>query len=336
MVLEQNNSSSASTDGRSQQPTQELIFIGTGTSEGIPRISCLTKEVVTCDTCSQAIMPNNPNRRRNTSLLIRYPHPDGRERFIVIDVGKFFWHSAMEWLVKYKIPRIDAIILTHEHFDAVGGLDDLRDWTRTLQMPIPIFLRQSDHATLQTMFPYLTKSTPRPYGSLSENERMGIRVTNATPESLVEKPIYFERVVPDLQFVIIDENTPFKVEGLEFTPLPVLHGGDYVCLGYKFGVKNTVAYISDAKVIPDASRDKVKGVDLLILDCLYIDTNYSHFCKAESIEETRKIAPKKALYIGMNHVLEHYATNESLKVEFSNGPDVELAYDGMRVPIELV
>jgi len=73
----------------------EIIFLGTGTSEGIPRISCLTVEEPTCEVCTQAMLPNNPNRRRNTSILIRYPHPDGRDRFIVIDVGKFF--GIQQW-----------------------------------------------------------------------------------------------------------------------------------------------------------------------------------------------------------------------------------------------
>jgi len=231
----------------------------------------------------------------------------------------------MEWMVKYKIPRIDAIIITHDHFDAIGGLDDLRDWTRTANTPLPIYLRESDHQTLKTMFPYLTKTPAVPYESLHN--------TPAEKNDVIPVNNKFARLVPDLNYVLIEENKPFIVEGLEFTPLPVLHGGDYVCLGYKFGKKTSVAYISDTNMIPDSTRDQVKGVDLLILDCLYIDKNFSHLSKSEAIEETKKIDPKKTLYIGMNHVLEHYATNKSLQAEGLH--NAELAYDGMQLYVDL-
>ncbi|XP_039115882.1 uncharacterized protein LOC120251427, partial [Dioscorea cayenensis subsp. rotundata] len=56
----------------------EIIFVGTGTSEGIPRVSCLTDPSKACEVCLKAAQPGNKNRRRNTSILVRYVSSLGR------------------------------------------------------------------------------------------------------------------------------------------------------------------------------------------------------------------------------------------------------------------
>lgn len=102
-----------------EQP--EIIFVGTGTSEGIPRVSCLTDPMKTCPVCTKALEPGSKNRRLNTGLLIRYPRHSGTCN-ILIDVGKFFYHSALKWFPTYGIRTIDAVLITHSHADAIGGL----------------------------------------------------------------------------------------------------------------------------------------------------------------------------------------------------------------------
>ncbi|KAH9298096.1 hypothetical protein KI387_029778, partial [Taxus chinensis] len=83
----------------------ELIFLGTGTSEGIPRVSCLTNPVKKCLVCQEAVQPWNRNRRFNTSILIRYATSAGRIN-ILIDAG--------------KLRYLDALLITHSHADAIG------------------------------------------------------------------------------------------------------------------------------------------------------------------------------------------------------------------------
>lgn len=92
----------ANGDNGVQLPAQqsEIVFMGTGTSEGIPRVSCLTNPSKKCPVCTKAVEPGNKNRRLNTSILIRYPGPSGR-RNILIDAGKFFYHSAIRWFPAY-------------------------------------------------------------------------------------------------------------------------------------------------------------------------------------------------------------------------------------------
>ncbi|OAY67836.1 putative hydrolase [Ananas comosus] len=157
------------TEAESHEPLgqSEIIFLGTGTSEGIPRVSCLTNQSKTCpilsngsyrpsQVCSKATEAGNRNRRRNTSILLRYTSSAGRFN-ILVDAGKFFYHSALQWFPTYGLRQIDAVLITHSHADAIGGLDDLRDWTNNVQPYIPIYVSKRDLRTLP-----LVQVTPLP------------------------------------------------------------------------------------------------------------------------------------------------------------------------------
>eukprot|EP00898_Chlorokybus_atmophyticus_P000561 jgi/Chlat1/1505/Chrsp12S02078 len=283
----------------------ELIFIGTGTSEGIPRVSCLTKQPPTCKVCMDATLPGNRNRRRNTSVLFRYAHPDGRRRNILIDAGKFFYHSAMQWFPLYGIRELDAVVLTHAHADAIGGLDDLRDWTNNVQPRVPVYARMQDLEVMEKTHYYLVDTSV---------------ITAGT-------------AVSELCFIPID-NAPFQIEGLTITPLPVFHGGTYISNGYRVG---NVCYISDVSKIPDETRPLLIDCDLLVLDALRPDRpSASHFALPQALDEVRRIQPRRTLLTGMMHTMEHYSINEQLQaLRDSEGIDVQLSYDGLRVPVDI-
>lgn len=283
----------------------EVIFLGTGTSEGIPRVSCLTKNPVTCRVCQSAVRPGSRDRRRNTSLLIRYAHRDGRVRNIVIDVGKFFWHSAIDWFVKYRVPTVDAVILTHSHADAVGGIDDLRDWTNYVQQAIPIYLRKQDMQVIAKMHFYLVDPSKASGGG----------------------------GVAKLDFRLVDES-PFDVDGLTFVPLPVMHGESYKAFGYRFG---DFSYVSDASAIPDRTAELIDGSEILVMDALRPGRPHrSHFTLEQSIEQARRFRARKTFFVDMTHDVDHESTNAQLaKLADTDGLDVQLAYDGLKLDVDL-
>jgi phosphoribosyl 1,2-cyclic phosphodiesterase len=282
----------------------EIVFLGTGTSEGVPRVSCLTRQPVTCRVCPDAIQPGSPNRRRNTSLLIRYRSPEGDLKNVAIDVGKFFYHSAIEWFPKVGVTTLDGVILTHQHADAVGGLDDLRDWTNNVQKAIPLYLRQSEMDHVGKAFYWLVDTSLASPGGVSK-----------------------------LDFQIIDEK-PFDVFGLTITPLPVDHGPRTMAFGYRFG---DVVYVSDASGIPDATAELMNDAELMVMDALRpAHPHGSHFILEEALEQLRRFTPKRALLVDMTHDFDHVSTNVELaKLKESEGLDVQLAYDGQRIPVEL-
>ncbi|MBA0788107.1 hypothetical protein Gotri_027649, partial [Gossypium trilobum] len=211
-----------------------LIFLGTGCSSAVPNAMCLIQlSDPPCQVCSQSLSippDRNPNYRCNTSLLIDYCSSDGIRNYIIIDVGKTFREQVLRWFTFHKIPRVDSIVLTHEHADAILGLDDIRaiqphSPTNDID-PTAIYLTRHSMDSIATKFPYLVQK------KLREGQEV--------------------RRVAQLDWKIIEEHydKPFVASGLKFFPLPVMHGEDYLCLGYLFGEKCKVAYISDVSRFP--------------------------------------------------------------------------------------
>lgn len=116
----------------------------------------------------------------------------------------------------------------------------------------------------------------------------------------------------------------FSLGGVSVTPLDVIHG-KMIISGYKL---NRMAYITDASGIPEATREKLAGLDLLILNALGYKPHPTHFCLDEALAEAEKIRPKRTILTHINHAFDHEKVNRELP------ENVELAYDGMTVELE--
>ena len=300
-----NNSSLDFAANRNPAAKSRIVFLGTGTSEGVPRVSCLTNPDSNCLVCPDAVKPGSPNRRRNTSLLIQRKFSDGRTSNVVIDAGKFFYESAIQLFPKFDVRTIDALVITHAHADAVGGFDDLRDWTNNAQESLPIYLREVDLEVVEQLFYYLVDRNKQTGGG----------------------------GVAKLSFDTID-STPFKADGLELTPLPVEHGKNWECFGYRFG---DVSYISDASAISEKTADLVRGSEILVLDALRpARTHGTHFTVEEAIDQARRLGVKRTLLVDATHDIDHFPVNDELaKLKDSEGLDIQYAYDGLEVAVEL-
>ncbi|ORY32721.1 hypothetical protein BCR33DRAFT_856440 [Rhizoclosmatium globosum] len=313
----------------------DFIFIGTGTSSGVPAVTCLTKQPEpTCKVCvaatawtppstkdieaslahkSVATPPSfNKNRRNNTCAIYRITHPDGSVKNILIDCGKTFYDSAFRMFPHHDIRTIDAVILTHGHADAVMGLDDLRMWTldARVQSSIPIYCDASTFAVVKGAFPYLVDTKKATGGG--QIAALEFRVFDVAEGSLT-------------------------VEGIDIIPFHVVHGTSngepYHSLGFRFP---HLSYISDANIVPATAKEIIKNSDVLVLDALRETTHPSHLSFSESIALAVELTPKRLFFTDFCHDLMH----EDMVVRMEADKDLEAAgirgapaYDGLLVPL---
>jgi phosphoribosyl 1,2-cyclic phosphate phosphodiesterase len=115
----------------------KITFLGTGTSQGIPVISC------GCKICTSSDFRDN---RLRTSVLM-----ETGDKTIVIDSGPDFRFQMLRAGVK----DLDAIVFTHEHKDHIAGLDDIRPFNYLLKKNIDIYADQQVEKALKREFSYI-------------------------------------------------------------------------------------------------------------------------------------------------------------------------------------
>lgn len=209
---------------------------------------------------------------------------------LVVDVSADFRQQAL----REKIDRLDALLITHCHADHVFGLDDVRPFNFR-QGPIPLYASEITWRGLRRVFSYIFERT-----------HIGGGLPQLTPHTL---------------------NGDFNVCGLTVIPFDVIHGGLAVT-GFRFsdGSKD-MAFITDCNIIPEESLEKLRGLDLLIIDALRFQPHTTHLHLEQTLHYVAELKPRRALLTHMGHDFKHTELARIL-------PDgVEPAYDGMRLEI---
>ncbi|KAF5377211.1 hypothetical protein D9615_006324 [Tricholomella constricta] len=318
----------------------EIIFLGTGTSSSLPHIECITAspDEEQCRTClSTLTSEGKKNIRRNTSAAFRMTAKDGRKVTIVIDAGKNFQASALEWFPKYGLRRIDALLITHPHADAMNGLDDLRGWTlnNAIQSHIDVYVSQDTFVEVQRSFPYLvSKEFASGGGDVPEfkwhiiNDTVsfevhdtGIQITPFTvhhgrifsvapPPAYIPSPSATHPSTPTKATVALPSKHFFPENGIHKNPEEeVVH--PYLCYGFKIG--KDVVYISDVSLIPDDKWDIIESrqpgddsrLPVLVLDCLRLRPHTSHFGLESAVDAARRIRASRTYFVGFGHEVAH-------------------------------
>lgn len=198
-------------------------------------------------------------------------------------------------LTREQIGLVHAVLFTHAHADHLFGLDDTRIFADYLGRHLPIYCSAKVQERVRQAFDYA-------FDNVSQNAPGG--------------------GVPRLVFSPIDE-APFRVLGADIRPIPLLHGWTQV-FGYRLG---DVAYCTDTHHIPPESLELLRGLDVLILDCLRHRPHPTHLSLDQALQIVQRLAPKRTLFTHLCHDLEHEATAAILP------PGVELAYDGLELPL---
>ena len=251
----------------------EFLFLGTGGSAGSPVIGCH------CDVCDSHDLHN---RRLRPSGFVRW-----KGKNILIDTGP----DLREQLLREEIDHIDGVILTHTHYDHIGGMDDLRIFFFRQKQPLPCLLSKSSLKDLKSRLSYMF--LPRAHGSSFSVQ---------------------------LDFQVLGDS----VGSTEFTGLPIKYmtyrQGGMLVNGYRFG---NFAYVSDICDYSDDLFDELKGVDTLVLSALRHDPSHVHLTVTEAVAFAQRVGARQTWLTHLGHELDHQATNRDLPRE------VQLAYDGL-------
>ncbi|TWU05109.1 MBL fold metallo-hydrolase [Stieleria varia] len=200
-------------------------------------------------------------------------------------------------LLRERVRLVHSVVYTHEHADHVFGLDDLRLFPFRLGAPIPLYCR-----------PVVEEAIRRSY-SYAFSDRQPTH-PGATPK---------------LEIRSIDES-PFDVIGTKFIPIPMKHGPHFNVLGFRIG---DFAYCTDTNEIPESSMEKLAGVQTLVVGALRYEPHPTHFNVEQAVEASRRVGATRTFLTHVSHELDYSATNEALP------PGIELAYDGLNIPIRL-
>ena len=225
-----------------------ILFLGTGTSTGIPQIGC------NCLACTS----NDPHDRRlRTSAIVSTD--DGSE--LLIDCGPDFRTQVLG----SGQPSVGALLITHSHYDHVGGIDDLRPYCKDSKA-FPVYCRQDVADDLRQRNPW----------SFAEHPYPG---------------------VPTFDIHVIEEYKPFIIGKTEIMPLAVMHGRLSI-LGYRIG---PLAYITDCSYLPDRSIDMLRGVDTLVVNALRHRPHPSHMSLSETLNLVSRVKPRWTWLTHVSH-----------------------------------
>lgn len=261
----------------SRDITGRLVFLGTGTSVGVPVLGC------NCPVCTSA---NPRNNRTRCGLALGLPAGN-----LLVDTTPDLRHQ----LLREGIGIVHSVLYTHDHADHIFGLDDLRIMQFYLGGPVPLYCEPRVEQRIRKSFDYAFQP--------------GDRLHPGAIPQLAPRTIGLE---------------PFDVLGARVIPIRLEHGPHTPVLGFRFG---NVAYCTDTSGIPPESMELLEGLDVLVLDCLRREPHVTHFGLQQSLAIVDRLRPRRALFTHMSHDLEHEATNAELP------PGVELAYDGLEVPL---
>jgi len=206
----------------------------------------------------------------------------------VIDCGPDFRYQ----MLRANVEKINGVIFTHEHADHTAGLDDLRPFSFQLGA-VPIYAQKRVLKNLARRFDYIF---------IDENKYPG---------------------APSVQQNKL-KNKPFYLNNLEVTPVRVMHGNLKI-FGYKF---NNMAYLTDVKTISSTEKEKLKNLDILIVNAIRHKEHHSHLNLDEALQLVKELKPKKTYFTHISHHLGFHA-----EVEKQLPKNVFIAYDELVLEI---
>lgn len=199
-------------------------------------------------------------------------------------------------LIAAGFSHIDAVIYTHEHADHINGIDDLRIFSVRQRKPLPLYGPEETLDRLRASFNYIFDDSIRPYEGTSK---------------------------PRLTLHRTDPDRLLQIAGVDVLPLAFQHGHLRV-FGYRFG---SLAYLTDIKEIPSPERERLQGLDVLVLNALWWRSHPTHLSIGEAIETAQQLHARRTYLTHLTHETGHSELETRLP------PGIFPAYDGLTVEV---
>lgn len=257
----------------------KFIFLGTGSSFGVPVVGC------NCKTCKS---PHPGNKRLRTSGLLKV-----KGKVFLIDPGPDFRTQALI----QGIDHLDGVLITHTHYDHIGGLDELRIFSYKRTERLPCLLSKESFEDLRKRYYYLFKEASHGDSSIAL-----------------------------LDFIVLEGQ-----EGVaEFLGVPIAYfsykQGSMKVTGFKIG---NFAYVTDIKDYPSSIFHVLKGVKYLVVSGLRQESTKIHFSIAEASYFGKEVGAQKTYITHIAHEVEH----ESQSLQLMS--HVELGLDNLEVNFDM-
>ena len=250
----------------------KVTILGSGTSGGVPQLGCQ------CTTCTSS---DPRDHRLRCSALVQEA-----DTSVLIDCGPDF----RQQMLTHGLPHIHGIVITHEHYDHVGGIDDLRP--APLFPDLPIYAEQMVCEHLMQRIPYCF--TPK------EKRYLGVPSITLHPLTLHE---------------------PLHIGSLTIKPFRVMHG-NLPIVALRIG---NFTYITDMKTMPEEEFPMVEGTEVLVVNALHHREHPSHQTIDEAIRFAQRVGAKQTYFIHMSHFILPHCEEEKLLPA-----GINLAYDGLQ------
>lgn len=280
-----------------------FLFLGTGTSAGVPAIAC------GCAVCAST---DPRDTRLRTAAAVLWTDPTGQERVVLLDAGPDLRQQAL----RHNLQRCDAVFITHNHVDHTWGLDEIRRFNAVMRQPIDVFADAKTHDDLRRVYRHVFDR---------EHNINDSFVAHVIPRLLEpKKPVdlFGLRFTP---IPLLHGKLPvlgFRIEAI---------GSREWAAGSREDGKRgplPLAYCTDVSAIPTESWKLLTGLDTLVLDALRFRRHPTHLTIDEACVVAERVGARRTWFIHIAHDVSHAEVDPELP------EGVSLAYDGLTLAAE--
>lgn len=238
--------------------------------------------------CAVCASADRRDRRTRHAALV-----EDRGRRLLVDTPP----ELRLQLVEAGIGSVDAVWYTHCHADHTHGVDDLRAFSMRRERPLSVYASAACAETLASRFRYVFDPALRPLPGTTK---------------------------PEAELHTVRPYEPVEAAGLSLLPLPVPHG-EVEAYGFRVG---DLGYITDAKRLPERTRDALAGVRVLVLNALWYGRPHpTHFTVEEAVEVARAVGAERSYLTHLTHRVRHAELLRDLPA------GIEPAYDGLEITV---